>query len=265
LVYLEPVGGRALLNIEDTVLMADGDVAAHAAVLTTADRPADGANFQERFFSSLLVAIPTHDFPSMVEVTRMLPMPPGYDFRNQRGPRKFNDYLKQCCTAVRAQGGIFAVAFFARLSSWSFEEATPYLVEALLQHLNDARVEDILARGDHRPGTSGLRDTEFSVTNVEGQARLLEGAQTARSDRAAALFAGLIDRPLKKETKVAYVSLLKRPMPHLRARVCDSLAALNDKRERMVHGQRPEETSAQWEARVAAMAQLWLREYGLDD
>lgn len=264
LLYLEPREGSVELNTRSTVTLEAGDVAARLAVPTSALRPADGGNFQERFFSSLLEAIPSLDFHSMVEVTRMLPMPPGYDFQNLRGARKFNEYLKRQCEVVGARGDLFATAFLAQVSSWAFDEATPFLLEALLRNLSDARVEDILVQRYLYVSSSGLKGSEYSHLKPEGQARLLAAAQTAASDSAAALFARLIHNPLYAEKKVAFVSLLKRPMPLLRREVCDTLAVLTDKRERTLSGPGPEETQEAWVARVTAMAQLWLREFGLD-
>ncbi len=262
LVYLEPKDGTVLLNISKTAAVASDDVAAQAAVLTLAVRPAQGANFRERLFSSLLEAVASLDFPAMLALSRLLPMPPGYDFSiPTTGDRKLSEFLKQQSVAVNGRGGIFSVAFQSKLSYWAFRDATPYFLDALLANLNDARIEDILAEGPVSVGIADLYGTTYSPLEADGHERLLHGAQNARSDRAAAIFASLINRPLREETKLAYVSLLKRDMPHLRARVCNDLARRTDKRDRIVPDTKDVDG---WEARVAAMAQLWLREYGLE-
>ena len=261
LLYLVPKDGKALTNHSRFVTLSSPDVAAQWAISTTADRLAEGENLDEKIFGSLMQAIASQEVLSMSEIMEGIHGPPGrraYSLQT-REQREISPYLLDLSEKIAGNGGIFNVVFHARLVTWAVIGAGPLLLDALLANINDARVEDVLT---FRTVAFNGSDLGTSYRRPEGQAKLMQGAKDARSDTAAALFAAHINRPLKEETKQEFVGLLRRNAPKLRAEVCNTLARHNDKRERLL----PTESDGEgWEARVAAMSELWLREYGMGD
>lgn len=266
-IYFEPKDGKVRLNTSKLVRLQQGDVASSVAVVTAFDRVAPGTNFDERVFGSLIEAASSHDVAAMLGLCEMLPPPPGMVFGTpgtanppQGGRRKMNEFLQGLSERVASRGGIFNAVFHARLVTWFIDGATPAFVESLLANAGDLRLEEILAFRSVSPSKSELARSAFSATNVDGQLRLVHGAQVVLSDRAAAVLASLVTNPLRDETKVAFVSLLQRDSPKLRFTVCNELARLNSRPERLLND---EADRPGWTDQVRAMSDTWLREYGI--
>ncbi|MEX2243106.1 MAG: hypothetical protein WD716_04575 [Fimbriimonadaceae bacterium] len=260
LLYLVPKDGKALTNQSRFVTLSSPDVAAQWAIPTTAERLAEGENLDEKLFGSLMQAIASQAVLLMSEIMEGIPAPAGKRPFGADTQWKITPYLTDLSDQIAGRGGIFNVVFHARLVTWNVIGAGPLLLNALLTNINDERVEDVLTFRTVAFNGSDLGP--FDARHPEGQALLMQGAKNARSDTAAALFASHINRPLKEETKLDFLGLLRRNSPKLRAEVCNELARLNGKPERLLPTQSDGEG---WEGRVAEMSELWLREYGLGE
>jgi hypothetical protein len=193
----------------------------------------------------------------MIQLAEKWPQPPGMDIYAPRTPhsREMTAFLTALSERVAARGGLFSVLFHTRLAVWQYEGTSDALLDSLLANINDSRVEDVLSW--RVPSLwPGVKASKYD--SIAAQHRLLDGAETATSDQAAAILVAGLHNPMK-DFRGEFLNLLRRDKPKLRAQICNILAVEQNKPERMLPFRKDR---ADWEDRVAAMSDQWLRELG---
>ena len=265
IVYALPKSGKVMLNTFHSVEASEGEVAGHVAIPTAATTAIVGTTTPESYFGTFAEAVSTMGLDDMIEIFDKVGHPPGMRMEELRPGQRYEmtPFLLMLSQRFHARGGLFDVLFHARLAYFGLLGSTDALIDALLANKLDERVQTVLE--DPNFDCSGFYSLDTKIVKYEGhktetQTLLMEGAKTCKSGMAAALMARMVFFPLRDATKQDFLSLLLRDKPDLQAAVCNILAFENRKPERNVPVRKDSEG---WEARVAAMAQLWLHEYGV--
>jgi hypothetical protein len=255
--YFRPSSGKNWLNNNKEVELSMDEASGQFALGTSLTKLVKGLTLQETYFLTYLENMSKCDVELMVRFAEQAPRPPKGWVR--RIPNRAGEWVAEPLQAysesTRLKGGLFDVMFHVMLGRWSIGGSGEWLLDALLEHKSDARLETILSwrRPEVREDHSNRK-----YDKPENQELLLAAAQSTFSETAAVLFSARLIHPMR-DFREQFLGLLRREMPILRANICNMLAIDYKKPERMLPFAKDQEG---WEQRVAEMSQIWLNELG---